>query len=47
MAVDGSMNVSRQTLSDGGHFFEWEDEKVAPHFYYREGYLGQIFHGNS
>ncbi|WP_231891828.1 hypothetical protein [Vibrio sp. HI00D65] len=25
MAVDGSMNVSRQTLSDGGHFFEWED----------------------
>ena len=47
MAVDGSMNVTRQTLADGGYFFEWEDEKVAPHFYYQEGYLGQIFHGNS
>ena len=47
MAVDGSMNVTRQTLADGGYYFEWVDEEVAPHFWYGEGYMGQMFHGNS
>ncbi|UTZ27488.1 excinuclease ABC subunit B [Vibrio campbellii] len=47
MAVDGSMNVTRQTLADGGYYFEWIDEEVAPHFWYGEGYMGQMFHGNS
>ncbi|EDP58202.1 hypothetical protein [Vibrio sp. AND4] len=47
MAVDGSMNVTRQTIDDRGYFRQWDDEKVAPHFFEREGYIGQIFHKNS
>ncbi|MBP2702092.1 excinuclease ABC subunit B [Photobacterium lucens] len=52
MAVDGSMNVTRQELLHNDPYGAswtrtWDDEKVAPHFYYREGYMGQMFHGNS
>ncbi|QUM89084.1 excinuclease ABC subunit B [Moritella sp. 36] len=44
--VDGSVDVSKQTVNYGGEI-SWYDENVLPFFWYREGYIGQVFHGNS
>lgn len=46
LIVNGSADVSKQTLAYGGSV-EWTNENVLPFFWYREGYLGQVFHGNS
>ncbi|WP_392339190.1 excinuclease ABC subunit B [Moritella marina] len=46
LIVNGSIDVSKQQAVWGG-VVEWNDENVLPFFWYREGYLGQVFHGNS